>query len=131
MTPDKVGKDPAAHAEEKTGGACLELPQESCRKALRLLPRQIDSFQLPLFFQTTPERKYVYPYFFHKIFHFREKKKCYCTRSRNRPWTPATQIISGCISKLFRLCVPNMFCSFLQNWSVFLLGVQRRVAWAY
>ena len=32
MIPDKVGKEPAAHAEEKTGVSCLQVPEESCRK---------------------------------------------------------------------------------------------------
>ena len=31
MIPDKVRKKPATHAEEKTGGACLQVPGESCR----------------------------------------------------------------------------------------------------
>ena len=26
IIPDKFGKDPAAHAEEETGGACLQVP---------------------------------------------------------------------------------------------------------
>ena len=39
MIPDKAGKEPAAHLEDKTGGACLQVPDESCRKASSVLSR--------------------------------------------------------------------------------------------
>ena len=32
MIPDKVGQEPAAHAEEKTGRASLQVPEETAEK---------------------------------------------------------------------------------------------------
>ena len=73
MIPDKVGKEPAAHAVRRrleTGGACLQVTEESCRRASSFLPRH--PFQMPLFLETTLERKVSVSTFSLKMFRYRE-----------------------------------------------------------
>ena len=48
MIPDEVGKELTVHAEMETGGTCLQVPQESNRKKIKILIKT-DPFELPLF----------------------------------------------------------------------------------
>ena len=95
MIPDKFWKELAAHAKEKTGGACLQVLEESCRKESSFLPRQIHSNCHCSCKLLLREDICIHILSIKYIIAGRTRS---ATRSRNRPGTPAAQRVSGCIS---------------------------------
>ena len=90
MIPDKVGSEPAAHAEEEgTEREILQVPEDGIHKAAKNIQilTMTAPFQLPLLWQITPEERISVScyHYFHKISSQAELES-ECPMIKELPW---------------------------------------------